>query len=214
MQLGAILDGATTTARPTGRWREPRRYRSGSIFANDEAIRAPLDRNQRAKLIALAESLEARTRRPGRQNGAISRIGLMVLRALLFRFLGPDGKCSPNYDAIRRATGLSRQSVSAAIGRLERVGLLRIVRRIVRRQIVRTSPITGGPESYVGIVQCSNAYVITSALGGASLCAPPGTNRAEFPLRKQGVLATILAAAKPSLRDRGYPLNSNSTLVK
>lgn len=196
------MKGVTPPTRPS--WREPRRYRAKSHFVTDDAIRAPLDRNQKARIIALAEALEARTRQRGRQNGAVSRAGLMVLRVLLFRFMGADGRTFPSLDTIAKVTGLCRQTVSNALGRLSRVGLVRVVNRIARARVTRRSPIHGEVESYVGTLQLSNAYVITPPPGGASLCAPPPTGRASFPPRRQGVFAQVLAAVKPSLVRSDY----------
>ena len=183
-------------ARPTGR-----RYRARSIFAADDCIATPLDRNERARLMALAEAIEARTRQRGRQNGSISRIGVQLLRAMLFKFLGRDGRLFPSYDALMRATGLTRKSVANAIARLERVGIVRVVRRIVRRHITRRSPITGEREVIVTTCQTSNAYGLTNPTGGAALCAPPATLRSRVPARKQGILLDLLRALEPSHRD-------------
>jgi len=151
--------------------------------------------------MALAEAIEARTRQRGRHNGSISRIGLQLLRAMLFKFLGRDGRLFPSYDALMRATGLTRKSIANAITRLERVGILRVVRRVVRRSIMRRSPITGEPERILTTCQTSNCYALTKPTGGAALCAPIATSRSNVPPRRQGVLLDLLRALQPSNRD-------------
>jgi hypothetical protein len=42
------------------------------------------------------------------------------------------GLCYPSYDALQATTGLCRQSIAVALDRLERAGVLRITRRMVR----------------------------------------------------------------------------------
>jgi len=183
------------------RHHEPRRgYRHKSVFASIDDCRSPLDRNARARLLHAAESLEARTRQRGRQNGAISRIGLLVLRTLMLKFLSRRGSCFPSYDAISRATGLCRESVARAISRLEQSGFLRVVRRVARREIWQ-------PERarwIVAVVQTSNCYCFDRGIAGAEHCAPPATGRGPFPERRQRTLweRTIDGLVDPSLRRR------------
>lgn len=89
-----------------------------------------LDRNERARIIFLAEALERRTKLPGRRNGLLGYVGLAVLRCLAFGFLSMrTGRLDPGYDAIQGKTGLCRQSVANGIARLERCGILMICRR-------------------------------------------------------------------------------------
>jgi len=184
-----------------------RRYRNKAIFAAECDLKAPLDRNARAKLIHSAEAIESRTKQRGRQNGAISRPGLMVLRVLLFKFLSRDGRCFPSYDALCKATGLCRQSVSNALGRLEASGLLRITRRLVRREIWRINPWTEIGEWIVTTVQTSNWYSLTSLTGGASLLAPKATHRADHPAQRQNAFA-FFSTFEPSMTDRQESLTS------
>ena len=96
----------------------------------------PIDRNERARILTLAEALERRTRPPGARNGVVSEIGLRVLRVLVLRFVrGSDGLCTPSYTVLQAATGLCRQSIANALKRLEAGGILRITRRLVREVI-------------------------------------------------------------------------------
>ena len=184
----------------------PRRgYRHKSIFASIDDCRCPLDRNQRAKLIALAEGLEARTRQPGRQNGSVSRIGLMILRALLYKFLSTRGQCFPSYSALATVTGLCRESIARAVSRLEQCGILKIIRRIVRKEVWDAER----DRWFIGVVQTSNCYVFDKPSAGADHCAPPETGRG-FPERRQGSLwdQAIQGLLNPSPRRR---LESQST---
>lgn len=92
-----------------------------------------MDRNHRAKVIYLAERLERNTKSRGRQAGQLGQSGLVVLRALLFRFGG--GRCSPSYAALRTATGLCLDTIAHALGRLERAALITKERRTVRTRL-------------------------------------------------------------------------------
>ena len=68
-------------AKPS-RW-ERRAYRHNAVFVADELVHASkLDRNQRAKILWLAEVYERAEKAPGRRNGRLGAIGLTVLRAL------------------------------------------------------------------------------------------------------------------------------------
>jgi hypothetical protein len=100
-----------------------------------------------------------RTKLPGRRNGLLGYVGLAVLRCLAFGFLNmKTGLLCPGYGAIQAATGLCRASVANGLARLERRGIIKIVRRIVRERVNRVSPITGMPEEYVGTVQATSLY--------------------------------------------------------
>jgi hypothetical protein len=101
----------------------------------------PLDRNTRARILFLAEDLERRTKRPGRRNGIVSVIGLLILRALVAKFLnGQTGLLGPSYAALQKHTGLCPASIANALGRLELCGILKIARRLVRQRIQRCVP--------------------------------------------------------------------------
>lgn len=89
-----------------------------------------MDRNERARLIYHAERLERETKGKGQRNGALGQTGLMVLRALLFRF----APCpAPSYGQLQRWTGLCRQAIADALGRLEAAGLVNRRKRWDRR---------------------------------------------------------------------------------
>jgi hypothetical protein len=152
LSIGEVIAGTGAPKRKSGN-----RYHRGSVFV-PEPIGRPLDRNDRARIIFLAEALERRTKEPGKRNGALGYVGLTILRTLLLRFLGPKGLCCPSYETLRACTGLARASIAAGIERLEAAGILKVVRRIVRQAVDRISPITGEPERFVGTVQASNLY--------------------------------------------------------
>jgi len=131
-----------SAARPT------RRQRRGSTL---EPVRfRPLDRNQRARLVFLAERFDAATKEKGKHGGDLKRTGLAVLRALIFHFHNVhNGRCFPSYDAIAEASGVGRSTIGPALERLELAG---IVTRTRRAKVARI----GGRKR---VVQDSNAYV-------------------------------------------------------
>lgn len=190
------LADTITGKRPQSRSQAPR-WRSNARHWPADAMLCPIDRNQKARLLHAAQALEARTRQPGRQNGAVSRIGMLVLRTLLLTFLGGKGACYPSFSAIMAATGLCRQSVNNALGRLERCGLIRILRRLETRRVRRECHITGRLQEFVTTVQTSNAYAFDRPVGGAELLAPPGTARAWPTPAMPGLLRLL----DPSLRN-------------
>jgi hypothetical protein len=157
--LAEVLAGTGAPKRQTGN-----RYRRNSQFVLEElTIGRPLDRNDKAKLLHIAEAMERRTKEPGRKNGVLGYIGLSILRCLLLRFLGANGACSPSYLALQCASGLCRASVAEGLRRLERAGLLKVIRRLKREVIERVSPITGNIERIVTTVQDTNAYCFAAA---------------------------------------------------
>jgi len=137
----------------------PRRRRGGLGFVDERQHSRPLDRNDRAKLLFLAESLERRSKAKSNKNGALGYTGLRVLRALLLLFQNAkSGLCCPSYTALQCATGLCRQAIADALFRLEATKLLTITRRLVRERITRPCPYTGRPIAHVQAVQGSNLY--------------------------------------------------------
>jgi hypothetical protein len=135
------------------------RFRAGAVFADVRAVSTPLDRNQQARILFVADQLERRTKAPGKRNGVLGYIGLQVLRALLLRCQNRrTGLCVPSYSALQSITGLCRGSIATALARLEVSGLVKIVRRLVCKPITRVSPITGHQEVITATVQDTNAY--------------------------------------------------------
>lgn len=125
------------------------RFRRGSLFATDAQIRGPLDRNQRARVLLLAESLERSTKGAGRASGCLGLTGLAVLRTLLLRFLGPSGVCVPSYDRLQRETGFCRQTIARALAALEAAGIVIRIRRLIRERV----------DGVLVTRQTSNAYL-------------------------------------------------------
>lgn len=165
-------------------------YRRGAVFVRDaRELSRPLDRNQKAKILYLAERLERATKAAGRRNGCLGYIGLQVLKALLLTFHnGKTGLCSPGYGALQKATGLCRQSIAAALKRLEACGVIQIVRRLVRLAVAYDCPNMGCRVSAVMTRQDTNLYRIQEPTGAGKPIEPI---RKAFPRR--GLLASIAA---------------------
>ncbi len=131
-----------------------RRQRRGATL--DPVKFRRLDRNQRCRIIYLAEQLDAHSHEPGKHGGCLKRTGLHALRILLFHFLNmQNGRCDPSIDAIAKACGMARSTVVAALQRLEDAG---IIERIQRARWVR---INGRKRC----VQWSNAYRLNVPYG-------------------------------------------------
>jgi hypothetical protein len=147
---------------PPKREPHPRPWRKGSVFGD---FRRPIDRNDRARIIAAAEALERRTKLPGKRNGAIGQSGLAILRALLFHFLDPkSGQLDPSYKQMRAQTRFCVQTISQALKRLAACGILEIHRRITRRWIFMQNSFTGLFERRNHVEQCTNAYMVNTPL--------------------------------------------------
>jgi len=158
------------------------RYRRGSMFVRDPREHStPLDRNQAARILFLAEQFELKSKAKGCRNGALGLTGLAVLRALLLRFQNrATGLCCPSYIALQEATGLCRQTIASALERLAGAGIVSWTRRIVR-------------ESVKGIVvtrQASNVYRMQEPTGTPHQAS---ARSRSFPTR--GPLAALAAMA-------------------
>jgi DNA-binding Lrp family transcriptional regulator len=105
-----------------------RRQRRGSTL--DPVKFRPLTREQRARLIFLAEQMDANTKERSKHGGCLKRTGLQVLRVLLFHYHNVHtGRCDPSYEAIAKAAGMSRSAVAEALNRLEAAGIITRIRR-------------------------------------------------------------------------------------
>ena len=110
-----------------------KRFRRNAEYVTDSRAFKSIDRNQRIRIIAIAEALERRTKAKGQKSGVLGLSGLQLLRCLLFRFCAiPTGRCCPSYRAIRETTGFCYSTISGALKRLETSGLVRIARRLIR----------------------------------------------------------------------------------
>jgi hypothetical protein len=72
------------------------RHRGGHGFVRESNHCRPLNRNDRARLMQLAESLERRTKPSGKRNGSLGYTGIRVLKALMALFANArSGLCCP-----------------------------------------------------------------------------------------------------------------------
>jgi hypothetical protein len=116
----AIYEGQKTRA-PSPCW-------SGSAAKPVKWL--PLSKAAAGELYRQAEDYERQTRQPGKQDGAIGRNGLAVLRALIFGFLNyATGQLDPGYAAIAHKACISVRSAARGVQSLKQVGILNWVRR-------------------------------------------------------------------------------------
>lgn len=85
-----------------------------------------MNKAQRSQIIWQAERLERATKAKGRPSGCLGQSGLVLLRALLFRF---GDAPEPSYKALRTVTGLAFSTIADAIKRLEAAGIIFKARR-------------------------------------------------------------------------------------
>jgi DNA-binding MarR family transcriptional regulator len=158
-ELNAELQKARTPQEKEAIWeryaseqayhKPPRRLRRGSTL--DRVKFRPLDRNQRSRVMFLAEKLDANSHQPGQHGGCLKRSGLHVLRILIFHFHNVHcGRCDPSLETIAKAAGMAKSTVVTALKRLEAAG---IIERIRRAQWI----IQYGRKR---LVQWSNAYLM------------------------------------------------------
>ena len=149
---------------PTRPSRSPHRCRKDSTT---KRVRfTPMSRQEAARLYQQAERMECATRRPGRQDGAIGRNGLAVLRAFLFGFLNhKTGQLDPSHAAIARKAAISVRSVIRGLKALKAAGLVNWLRRCAKRI----------EEGRLVLEQQSNAYAVlpASQWTGAGAAEPP-----------------------------------------
>lgn len=145
MQHLADVIGGNAPARPCGR-----QYRRNAVFIVDARKHfTALTTRQRAQMLDELEKMERRSKPANHGNGIVTRPGLAVMRCLLLHFSDrTTGACFPSYDAIQDRTGYCRQTIAQAIRRLERIGVLKIVRRIVRKAV----------DGVVRVMQATNLY--------------------------------------------------------
>jgi len=131
---GTPMSFERANARPAGRrkW-----FTSGR--------QAPIDRNDRARVMLLADE--------SRRRGNITRAAIDVLRALLYQFSNlKDGRCIPSYTRLAEAAGCCERTVGRCIAALEDVGLVAWIHRVRR-----IKEAVGGALAW-RVVRTSNSY--------------------------------------------------------
>ena len=114
---------------------------------------APVDRNDRARVIALAHA--------ARRRGELTRAAVDVLRALLFRFANlTDGRCIPGYKRLAEAAGCAERTVGRCIQVLERTGFITWAHRL-RRTREGGRDLFGRPTDW-RVMRTSNSYRFVS----------------------------------------------------
>ena len=143
-----------------------KRFRSGARFVRYTP--APVSMAVRHRLYRLATRLRRRTKAKGRKRGIISDATLHIYWHLLFTLTdNATGACEPAIDYIAMKAGAARSTVCEALKQLERVGLLRIFRRLVRRVV---GPADMRRET---TVQDRNAYTFAEPHNYAHLLPVP-----------------------------------------
>jgi hypothetical protein len=113
----------------------------------------PLDRKREAvKALNALEGIERATRPRGHQNGAATRSGIEVFRALIFRFRhGRTGALWPSHAALAYATGRSVASVKRGLVALRELGVITWAQRRVGEV---------GADGMFRLRQLTNSYEI------------------------------------------------------
>jgi hypothetical protein len=129
---------------------------------------APVSTAVRHRLYRLAVRLRRRTKAKGRKRGVISDAALHIYWHMLFTLTdNATGACEPAIDYIAMKAGAARSTVCEALKQLERVGLLRVMRRLVRRVIGE------GRSRRETTLQDTNAYSFAEPHGYAHLLPVP-----------------------------------------
>ncbi len=124
------------------------RPRRAKLFTDGK--QTPIDRNDRARMMALAEI--------ARRKGEITRAAVDILRALLFKFANlADGRCFPSYERLAEAAGCVPRTVGRCLPDLEAAGLVTWVNRIQRVR-ERVEGLCGIWASVWRVIRTSNAY--------------------------------------------------------
>ena len=162
------------------------RFRRGGRFVRYEP--APVSMAVRHRLYRLAVRLRRRTKAKGRKRGVISDATLHVYWHMLFTLTdNATGACTPAIDYIAMKAGAARSTVCEALKQLERVGLLRVLRRLVRRVV------GDGRET---TVQATNAYCFGEPSDRAHLLPVPAV-----PSRGERLVGKLLGSL--SMRGAG-----------
>jgi hypothetical protein len=150
-----------TCESPRPRQECPHRWRKGSVFDRGGEFYRPIPTKARALVMDRAEALERSTKEKGQRDGVLGQSALMVLRALLFHFLDiKSGKLDPSYKQIHKQTGFCIETISQALKKLERAGILEIHRRIARKAYKVWSDLNRRFFELVRVEQITNAYMV------------------------------------------------------
>lgn len=154
-------------------------YRRGTNFVMDIGRHSTLlDRNAKARILNSLEALERVTKRHGCPNGILGRPTLSVARVLLLRFHNAgSGHCYPSYDAIQRATGFCRATIAKALAILERIGILKVTRRLIRTYDASGRVVTRQGSNLYGFREMPNLLMLPTPK------AKPAKPRRLFGLR-------------------------------
>lgn len=184
-----------------GRTHQPVR-RDSHPHAAGEAFYRPLRKATVVHIMRGAERLAfrtMRTRAKGARRGELTLQDLNILEVLLFRFMTwSTGHCDPTYEQIAEVTGHARDTISKAIGRLAKAGILERLRRFQLLPDVEGQ----GPRVH----QAPNAYRFSLP---AKLRALLGLGGAEAPIPDDAAIATRDAWLSNSQQEAEWTGKSN-----
>ena len=92
----------------------------------------PMKKKRAGELLRKAREHDRRTHQPGsgQHGGALGRVALAVLQALMFDFLNfASGRLDPSHDAIARKAGCCETAAKNALNKLKALGFLTWIRR-------------------------------------------------------------------------------------
>jgi hypothetical protein len=157
--------------------------RDSQPHAAGEGFYRPLHKATVVHIMRGAERLAFRTfrtRGKGKRRGELTLQDLNILEVLLFRFMTwSSGHCDPTYEQIQEVTGHARDTISKAIGRLKRAGILERMRRF--------TVVPGAEGQGPRVHQAPNAYRFSLP---AKLRALLGLGGAERPIPDDAAIAT------------------------
>jgi len=178
-----------------------KKFRHAARFVRYEP--APVPFKVRMRLHRLAERLRRKSKQKGRKRGVLTNATVTTYWHMLFTLTdNATGACAPAIDYIVQVTGFAKQTVIDALKDLERVGLLRIMRRLVRRVV---GPAGSRRET---TVQDTNAYAFGEPHAYAHLLPAP-----ELKSRAQRLVGNLLdglsmSNARTESSDHGDPCTS------
>jgi hypothetical protein len=179
------------------------RPRREKVFGNGRP--RPLNTNAKARIMVKARTLMHRTEK-GKHYGQLTAKCLAVLEALLWGFHNArSGLCFPSLATIAKKAECAPSTVAIAIKKLERVGILSWVNRIVRIR-ERCEDLFGNGGTRGRVIRTSNAYHFHDPLSAGSQAFP---SKSEFPsgTSNQESLSLVSPPCPPPL-DPDNPLDA------